>query len=163
LTSIRDSRNTPALLNRRRRDTKPVARESERERKKKTTSTGQPQERKRRRETERKTADVGKHKAKKTRERMKERQRQSKRKEEVLFAVQIPNTFWFSSFSLFFIAFSLSRGAFCVLRFFFLYYIAASSLLFAVCDRTINKKQATGRRKNANRAEAKNRQEKRKG
>jgi hypothetical protein len=93
---------------------------------------------------------------------MKERQRHSKRKEEVLFSLYRYQTHFGSSFSLiFFIALSLflSRGGFCV---FFHNYFAASYLLFVVCDRTSNKKQATGRRKNATGAEGKVRQEKRK-
>jgi hypothetical protein len=92
---------------------------------------------------------------------MKERQRHSKRKEEVLFRctdtkhilVLLSLSFFYRSFS-----FSFSRW---VLRFFHNYF-AASYLLFVVCDRTSNKKQATGRRKNATGAEGKVRQEKRK-
>lgn len=65
-----------------------------------------------------------------------------------------------SLFLFFFIALSLSPVRF---AFFFHNYFGASSSLFAVCDRTTNKKQPTGWRKNANSAEAKIRQEKRNG
>jgi hypothetical protein len=78
-------------------------------------------------------------------ERQRQRQRQIERKEEVLFrCTDTKHIFGSSLFLFFFIALSLSCGAFCVLRFFHNCF-AASCLLFAVCDHITNKKQPTGR------------------
>jgi len=135
LTSIRDLRNTPALPNRQRWDTKPAARDSERERKKrKQPQQGQPQERMRR-VTESKTPDVAetRQRKKKEGERMKERQRQRQieRKEEVLFRCTDTKHIFGSSLFLFFFyrSFSFLR---CVLHFAFFSQLLRR-FVFAIC------------------------------
>jgi len=119
----------------------------EREKKTKQPQQGRPQREEEESDREQNTRCSGNTTTqKKDGERMKERQRQrqSKRKEEVLFrCTDTKHIFGSSLFLFFFIALSLSRGAFCVLRFFHKCF-AASCLLFAVCDRTTNKKQPTG-------------------
>jgi hypothetical protein len=77
---------------------------------------------------------------------MKERQRQSERKEEVLFrCTDTKHTFCFFSYSLFFIAFSLS--SFSVrFAFFFFAIILPRHVCYSLSVTTqAKKKQATGR------------------